>query len=90
MITAGKMGKVYAYRAADGTPLWSVPVGTHQNDEGPLPPDPVVIYPGTLGGVETPMALAGGRLFVPWVDLATRANATCRTAPTRSPRAAAG
>ena len=76
MITAGKMGKVYAYRAADGTPLWSVSVGKHQNDEGPLPADPVVIYPGTLGGVETPMALAGGRLFVPWLDLATRASAT--------------
>jgi outer membrane protein assembly factor BamB len=76
VITAGKMGKVYAYRAADGTPLWSVPVGKHENDDGPLPADPVVIYPGTLGGVETPMALAGGRLFVPWVDLATRASAT--------------
>jgi glucose dehydrogenase len=76
VITAGKMGKVYAYRAADGSPLWSVPVGKHQNDEGPLPADPVVIYPGTLGGVETPMALAGGRVFVPWVDLATRASAT--------------
>ena len=33
VITAGKMGKVYAYRAADGVPLWSVPVGKHQNDE---------------------------------------------------------
>jgi outer membrane protein assembly factor BamB len=75
VITAGKMGRVYAYRAADGAPLWSVPVGKHQHDEGPLPADPVVIYPGTLGGVETPMALAGGRLFVPWVDLATRAGA---------------
>jgi len=36
----------------------------------------VPVYPGTLGGVETPMALAGGRVFVPWVDLATQTSAT--------------
>ena len=34
------------------------------------------IFPGDLGGVETPMALADNRLFVPWVDLPTRASAT--------------
>jgi outer membrane protein assembly factor BamB len=72
VITAGKMGKVYAYRAGDGEPLWTVSVGKHQNDLGPLPREPVAVYPGTLGGVETPMALAGRRLFVPWLDLATR------------------
>ncbi len=76
VITAGKMGKVYAYRAADGAPVWTAAVGRHENDEGPLPAQPVVVYPGTLGGVETPMALAGRRLFVPWVDLATHASAT--------------
>ncbi len=76
VITAGKMGAVYAFRARDGRPLWTTPVGKHQNDTGPLPPEPVPVYPGTLGGVETPMALAGGRLFVPWLDLATHASAT--------------
>ena len=75
VITGGKMGAVYAYRARDGRPLWTLPVGRHQNDTGPLPRDPVEVYPGTLGGVETPMALAGERLFVPWVDLGTRASA---------------
>ena len=55
-------------------------------DEGLVP-----VYPGTLGGVETPMALAGKRVFVPWVDLATRTSATLRrTARTRCARAAAG
>jgi outer membrane protein assembly factor BamB len=34
------------------------------------------IYPGDLGGVETPMALAGGRLFVPWADYPTVASAS--------------
>jgi outer membrane protein assembly factor BamB len=76
VITAGKMGKVYAYRAADGKPLWTLSVGKHQNDTGPLPKEPVEVYPGTLGGVETPMALAGTRLFVPWLDLATMTSAT--------------
>jgi len=75
-ITAGKMGRVYAFRAADGKRLWSTPVGKHENDTGPLPNGLVDVFPGTLGGVETPMALAGHRLFVPWLDLVTRASAT--------------
>ena len=76
VITAGKMGKVYAYRAGDGKSLWTVPVGKHQNDTGPLPKEYIPVYPGTLGGVETPMALAARRIFVPWVDLATQTSAT--------------
>jgi alcohol dehydrogenase (cytochrome c) len=76
VITAGKMGKVYAYRAGDGRRLWTVAVGRHQNDTGPLTNEYVPVYPGTLGGVETPMALAGRRVFVPWVDLATQTSAT--------------
>jgi outer membrane protein assembly factor BamB len=76
VLTAGKMGAVYAFRSRDGRPLWTAQVGRHEHDTGPLPSAPVAVYPGTLGGVETPMALAGTRLFVPWVDLATRASAT--------------
>jgi len=76
VLVAGKMGKVYAYLADDGRPLWTRSVGKHQNDIGPLPRKVVTIFPGDLGGVETPMALAAGRLFVPWLDLSTRAGAT--------------
>ena len=76
VLVAGKMGKVYAYRASDGKSLWTLSVGKHQNDTGALPKKPVDIYPGDLGGVETPMALADGRLFVPWVNLATRTSST--------------
>ena len=36
---------------------------------GPLPPRRVTVCPGLFGGVETPMAYADGRLFVPVVDL---------------------
>ena len=76
VLVAGKMGKVYAYRADNGQRLWTRPVGRHLNDTGPLPRKIITIYPGDLGGVETPMALADGRLFVPWLDFPTRARAT--------------
>ena len=91
VLVAGKMGKVFAYRADNGgllrtasggkqrndtVPLWTLSVGKHQNDSGPLPRKPVTVFPGILGGVETPMALADGRLFVPWLDLPTRMSAT--------------
>ncbi len=80
MLVAGKMGKAFAYRADNGQHLWTVSVGKHKNDTGRLPRKPIDITPGELGGVETPMAYAAGRLFVPWLDLATRASAsgTCR------------
>jgi len=60
--------------------LWTRPVGKHQNDTGPLPRKIITIFPGDLGGVETPMALAQGRVFVPWLNFPTRARAN------RSPR----
>ena len=76
VLVAGKMGKAYAYRAADGKHLWTRSFGKHQNDTGRLPRKPVTIFPGDYGGVETPMALAANRLFVPWIDFPVRASAT--------------
>jgi outer membrane protein assembly factor BamB len=76
VLVAGKMGKAYAYRADNGKQLWTLSVGKHQNDTGPLPKKLTTIFPGDTGGVETPMALASGRLFVPWVDYGTRASAS--------------
>jgi outer membrane protein assembly factor BamB len=76
VLVAGKMGKVYAYEAASGKPLWNLSVGKHLHDTGPLPHKPGKIYPGDLGGVETPMAYASGRLFVPWSNLPTIASAS--------------
>jgi outer membrane protein assembly factor BamB len=76
VLVAGKMGKVFAYRADDGTPLWTQSVGKHQNDTGPLPRQATTIFPGDYGGVETPMALAGSSLFVPWNDFPVHASAT--------------
>jgi outer membrane protein assembly factor BamB len=76
VLVAGKMGKAYAYRADNGRRLWTVSVGKHQNDTGPLPRKPVTIFPGDFGGVETPMALAANRLFIPWLDFGIRAGAS--------------
>ena len=76
VVVAGKMGAVYAYRADDGTPLWSLSVGRHENDTGLLPDDPIPVLPGLFGGVETPMAVAHGAVFVPWVDLAMNMSST--------------
>jgi alcohol dehydrogenase (cytochrome c) len=76
VLVAGKMGKAFAYRADNGKHLWTRSVGTHLHDTGPLPRKPYRILPGDLGGVETPMALADNRLFVPWLDLAATAGAT--------------
>jgi hypothetical protein len=51
--------------ADNGRHLWTVTVGKHQHDTGPLPRKPVNIFPGDFGGVETPMAFAANRLFIP-------------------------
>jgi alcohol dehydrogenase (cytochrome c) len=70
VFAAGKMGRVYAFVAADGKQLWQKPVGTHVNDTGPFPAGKsTLVLPGTLGGVETPMAYDGRSLYVPVVNL---------------------
>ena len=76
VLVAGKMGKAFAYRASDGKHLWSRSVGKHKNDTGQLSRKPETIFPGDTGGVETPMALAANRLFVPWVDFPAKASAS--------------
>ena len=69
VIGAGKAGRVIAWDAHSRRRVWVRDVGLHRNDTGPLPARRVSVCPGLLGGVETPMALADGMLFVPVVDL---------------------
>jgi alcohol dehydrogenase (cytochrome c) len=69
VVGAGKGGRVIAWNLEEGTRAWSTPVGLHRNDVGPLPARPVRVCPGLLGGVETPLALADGRVFAPVVQL---------------------
>jgi outer membrane protein assembly factor BamB len=76
VIGAGKAGRVIAWDRDTRRRVWESRVGRHLNDLGPLPAREVTVCPGLLGGVETPMALADGRLFVPVVDLCARGSAT--------------
>jgi outer membrane protein assembly factor BamB len=75
---AGKAGQVIAWNRGTHRRLWNVAVGLHRNDAGPLPRHRVTVCPGLLGGVETPMAYADGRLFVPVVDLCGWGSAVAR------------
>jgi alcohol dehydrogenase (cytochrome c) len=75
---AGKAGRVIAWDRAARTRRWSSLVGVHRNDLGPLPRRRVTVCPGLLGGVETPMAYADGRVFVPVVDLCGWGSAVAR------------
>jgi alcohol dehydrogenase (cytochrome c) len=75
VIGAGKAGRVIAWDASTHRRVWQASVGVHRNDIGPLPRRRVPVCPGLLGGVETPMAYADGRVFVPVVDLCTRGSA---------------
>ena len=72
VIGAGKAGRVLAWDRATHRRLWDVEVGVHRNDRGSLPRAAVEVCPGLLGGVETPMAYAAGRVFVPVVNLCAR------------------
>lgn len=73
VIGAGKLGKVYAFNRSSGEVLWSAVVGRY--DEAAqldvLPNGTTRIYPGVLGGVETPMAYSDGILYVPVVNMFT-------------------
>ncbi len=68
-VGAGKTGTVIAVYADSGDMLWKAKVGKHQNDElQQLPPGTTEIWPGGLGGVESPIAFGGGKIFVPYID----------------------
>jgi outer membrane protein assembly factor BamB len=70
VIGAGKMGRVFAFNRSTGSILWMTNVGEHLNDQvAALPNKTTKVYPGYLGGVESPMAYADGVVFVPYVDL---------------------
>jgi glucose dehydrogenase/plastocyanin len=77
-IGAGKTGTVIAADADSGEVLWEVEVGIHQDDDLQEIPEgeTVEVYPGALGGVETPMAYADGVVFVPIVNSPTSYTST--------------
>lgn len=70
VIGSGKSGNVVGLDAdRDGGVLWRTPVGKHQNDNVTVIPDAgVTVFPGDLGGVETPLAYADGTAYVAFCD----------------------
>lgn len=72
-IGSGKDGRVMAIDRETGSVVWETPVGIHQYDQLSAIPEgeTLDVWPGVYGGVETPMAYAGGFLYVPVVNLPT-------------------
>ena len=73
VIGAGKLGYTVAFDAQTGDILWKTSVGKHQNDNAQQIPagKSLEVYPGTYGGVETPMALVGNVIYVPVINMST-------------------
>jgi len=82
VIGGGKTGTVVAFDADSGDTLWETSVGIHQNDDlEVIPPvtsydkpwgdpgEPIPVFPGHFGGVETPMAYQDGIVYAPVVNL---------------------
>jgi len=78
VIGSGKLGYVVAFDAQTGEQLWKTSVGQHQNDEVQSIPagQTITVLPGGYGGVETPMALVDGVVYVPIVNAAAQFSAT--------------
>lgn len=84
VIGSGKLGRVVAFDRDRGQKLWDRPVGRHQNDDlEAIPVDgPITVFPGVLGGVETPMAFADETIYAPVVNLASTYDPTAFGATT--------
>jgi glucose dehydrogenase len=78
VFASGKHGLVVAVNRETGQEVWRTPVGKHENDDlTELPTDKtVMVYPGTFGGVETPLAYADGVIYAPVFNLGSGYTAT--------------
>jgi outer membrane protein assembly factor BamB len=78
VLGAGKSGIVLALDAKTGKPVWEKAVGKHNghDDDGLLAmrgetsklKTPMLVYPGSLGGVIAPMATDGKTVYVPVIN----------------------
>ena len=67
IISTGKLGRVIGLDS-DGTVLWDTPVGMHLNDNLEVFEGELEVMPGPVGGVETPIAVADGVVYVSTVN----------------------
>ena len=68
VINTGKGAVVAGFDPLSGERLWSTSVGRHQNDDLPSFEGSLQVLPGTAGGVETPIAMAEGIVYVAVVN----------------------
>ena len=94
IVDSGKMGYVYVMNAKTGKLVWKTPVGKHNGHDNDAvlalqhkfhPTVPYVYYPGTLGGVETNMALSHGAIYVPLNDLSSEFKTKAEKIGTNAP-----
>jgi alcohol dehydrogenase (cytochrome c) len=72
VFSSGKYGYVVAINRESGEEIWRTPVGKHENDDlTELPEDPVIIFPGLFGGVESPIAVKDGIVYVAALNAGT-------------------
>lgn len=77
VFTTGKHGFVVAAGRESGHEYWRRAIGKHQNDLfTELPEEAFEVYPGILGGVQSPMAFADGILYVATFNYAWMISAT--------------
>ena len=71
VIASGKFGRVVGLDPASGEVRWNTPVGIHENDDVQSFEGELTVYPGYLGGVTSPIAVADGVVFVAMVNAPT-------------------
>ncbi len=72
VVGAGEDGHVTAYDRVSGVILWESTVGRNENSNLERIPDSgITTWPGALGGVQAPMAVADGHVFVASNELPT-------------------
>lgn len=71
LISSGKFGRVVGFDPTSGEVLWNTPVGRHENDDLQAFEGELTVYPGYLGGVTTPLAVADGVVFAAVVNVPT-------------------
>ena len=99
VIGGGKMGYVYEMNAGTGKLLWKTPVGGHNGHDNDsldalehhsMLKAPLTILPGSLGGVLTNLAVAGGSIYVATIDLPLTSVSLKLPLPTRAAGSSAG
>ncbi|MET0390472.1 MAG: PQQ-binding-like beta-propeller repeat protein, partial [Polyangiales bacterium] len=74
VVGSGKTGTVVALDPErGGEVVWHATVGQHENDTlTEFGAEGVVVFPGSLGGIDTPAAYAKGTVYVPVVNWGTQ------------------